>query len=372
MDLLCFSHLRWNFVYQRPQHLMKRACKNFRVFYIEEPILSSEEDGYDLKASKEGVVIVTPKLKEDHPRPVTLRLESILSSLFIKAKIEKYIFWYYTPMMRELSEAFSPALIIYDCMDQLSAFKNASPLMEEAEQKLLSNADLVFTGGMSLYNAKKGLHHSVSCFPSSIDYNHFAAARKFVNDPSDQAHIPYPRLGFFGVIDERFDIELLRKSAEIRPDFNFVIIGPVVKIDPASLPQHKNIHYLGMKKYDELPAYISNWDIALLLFALNESTRFISPTKTPEYLAAGLPVISTGIEDVISTYGDIGLATIIEDAPGLVEAAQNFLNSADDKLRLQEVDDFLTTVSWDNTWNKMNEKMLKSLNQKSKKVLTHV
>ena len=201
---------------------------------------------------------------------------------------------------------------IYDCMDELSAFKGADSQLPSLEKELFRCVDLVFTGGQSLYEAKCNQHGAVHAFPSSIDASHFGKARTAVPDPEDQSSIPHPRLGFFGVIDERFDSELLDQVAAKRPDWNFVMIGPVVKIDPDSLPKHTNIHYLGAKKYDELPDYLAGWDIALLLFARNESTRFISPTKTPEYLAAGKPVISTSIRDVVRPYGELKLVEIAD------------------------------------------------------------
>jgi UDP-galactopyranose mutase len=214
--------------------------------------------------------------------------------------------------------------------------------------------DLVFTGGQSLYEAKRDQHQSVYAFPSSIDAAHFGKARTAVKDPEDQSHIPHPRLGFFGVIDERFDSELLEQVAVRRPDWNFIMIGPIVKIHPGSLPQHPNIHYLGAKKYDELPDYLAGWDIALLLFARNESTRFISPTKTPEYLAAGKPVISTSIRDVVRPYGDLNLVEITDTADEFIKAAEKLLSRSADSEWLRKVDAFLENISWDKTWAQMS------------------
>jgi UDP-galactopyranose mutase len=185
--------------------------------------------------------------------------------------------------------------------------------------------------------------------------SHFGKARTAKTDPIDQSDIPHPRLGFFGVIDERFDRELLNQVALQKPDWNFVIIGPVVKIDPESLPKHSNIHYLGAKKYDELPAYLAGWDIALLLFARNESTRFISPTKTPEYLAAGKPVISTSIRDVVRPYGEQKLVEIADTPDEFVYAAEKILSQSNDAEWLGRVDSFLANVSWDKTWKQMSD-----------------
>ena len=209
-------------------------------------------------------------------------------------------------MSLAFSDHLAPGLIVYDCMDELSAFRGAPPELVEREVELMCRANLVFTGGYSLYEAKRQRHDNAHPFPSSVDVEHFAAARRPQHDPDDQAEIPHPRLGFYGVIDERLDIALIEQVARMRPDWQIVLVGPVVKIDPAELPQRDNIHYLGGKTYDELPQYLSGWDVAIMPFALNESTRFISPTKTPEYLAGGCPVVSTPITDVVRTYGDTG------------------------------------------------------------------
>jgi UDP-galactopyranose mutase len=242
-------------------------------------------------------------------------------------------------------------------MDELSAFRNAPRALREREAELFRRADLVFTGGQSLYEAKRDQHANVYAFPSSIDRAHFAQARNIMTDPADQARIPHPRMGFFGVVDERFDIELLDAVSEARPDWNFVIIGPVVKINEADLPRRPNIHYLGSKSYKELPAYLAGWDVAALLFARNDSTRFISPTKTPEYLAAGRPVVSTSIRDVVRPYGKLGLVRIADDAAEFVKAAAEIGmdERTDDAAWLARVDEFLAKISWDRTWGEMAE-----------------
>jgi UDP-galactopyranose mutase len=275
--------------------------------------------------------------------------------LFLEHAIDDYVFWYYTPMALNFTSHFNPLAAVYDCMDELSAFKDAHPLLPALEKELFRRVDLVFTGGQSLYEAKRNQHRAVYAFPSSIDASHFGKARSLDKDPPDQTDIPHPRLGFFGVIDERFDRELLDQVALRRPDWNFVMIGPVVKIDPQTLPKHSTIHYLGAKKYDELPAYLAGWDIALLLFARNDSTRFISPTKTPEYLAAGKPVISTSIRDVVRPYGDLKLVEIADTPDEFIYAAEKILSRSDEAEWLARVDQFLANVSWDKTWKQMAE-----------------
>jgi UDP-galactopyranose mutase len=365
-DLICLSHLRWNFVFQRPQHLLTRFAKEQRVFFIEEPIYSldsnySEETAgvgrVDVSRHESGVWVVVPHLKEGLSEPEAIAAQQLLlAHLFAEHEIGKYIFWYYTPMALAFTRHLEPMAVVYDCMDELSAFKGASPILKECEAELFRRADIVFTGGQSLYEAKRNQHENVYAFPSSLDVAHFAQARTHKQDLADQANIPYPRLGFYGVIDERMDLELLEGIAEARPDWHLVMIGPVVKIDPASLPRRENIHYLGGKDYKQLPAYLSGWDLAMLPFARNESTRFISPTKTPEYLAAGKPVVSTSIRDVVRPYGQERLVRIADTVAEFVAAAEVAMKEdCEASGWLGRVDSFLEQISWDRTWNSMTQ-----------------
>ncbi len=356
-DIVCLSHLRWNFVYQRPQHLLVRCAQGQRVFFIEEPIFSPEPLGrLDVSQDNNGVVVVVPHLPEGlSQEAVNADLKVLIDGLFAEHNIRKYICWYYTPMAIAFTSHLQPLAIVYDCMDELSAFKGASPALKNNEAELFRRADLVFTGGQSLYESKVNQHPNVYAFPSSVEVPHFAQARNSQgSEPADQANIPHPRLGFFGVIDERMDIELLAGIADTRPDWHLVIIGPVVKIDPASLPQRENIHYLGGKDYKELPAYLAGWDLAMLPFARNESTRFISPTKTPEYLAAGKPVVSTSIRDVVRPYGDLKLVRIADTVSEFVAAIEKAMQEDTSASGwLSRVDAFLEQISWDRTWGSM-------------------
>jgi glycosyltransferase involved in cell wall biosynthesis len=353
-DLVCFSHLRWNFVFQRPQHLLSRFAKVYRLFYVEEPIFHDQDDTIIITLTKENVFVVIPHLKHgSSSESIELRQEILLQQLFKSIGLNNYIFWYYTPMALAFTSGFDPELVIYDCMDELSAFKFAPASLKQFEADLLKKADVVFTGGQSLYEAKKDSHHNIHPFPSSIDKEHFFKGRMKIADPADQSKIPHPRIGFYGVVDERMDIELIGEVAREKPGWHFVIIGPVVKIDPATLPKRSNIHYLGGKTYNELPSYLGGWDIAIIPFALNESTRFISPTKTPEYLSAGKPVISTSIRDVVHPYGTNQLVHIADTPAEFITAAEKELSETDRKAWLAKVDSFLSDVSWDNTWKKM-------------------
>jgi UDP-galactopyranose mutase len=352
-DVICFSHLRWDFVYQRPQHLLSRFAKETRVFFIEEPIFDGDVARFDVSKGGDNLHVVVPHIPVAANGETFGFLRSLLVKLLDDHDITDYISWYYTPQMLPWSRNLSPRAIVYDCMDELSAFKFAPPELLENEKLLLETADLVFTGGQSLYEAKKDRHGRVFAFPSSIDREHFGQARIITDEPEDQAGIPHPRLGFCGVIDERFDTDLLKRMAELRPEWSFVMIGPVVKIAQEDLPRRENIHYLGGKSYSDLPKYLAGWDIALMPFALNESTRFISPTKTPEYLAAGKPVISTPIRDVIRPYGDMRLVEIASMAEEFIAAANRIFLVGRSDYWLSRVDAFLSSTSWDKTFNEM-------------------
>lgn len=354
--LVCFSHLRWGFVYQRPQHLLTRAAKHFRVFFVEEPIYAkAERPRLDRTGADGGVEVVVPVLPEGTgPKEAEAIQRDLIGALLTQVCTGPVVFWYYTPMALGFTDQYRPDVCVYDCMDELSAFKFAPPELTERERELFDRAALVFTGGRSLFEAKQDRHRSVHLFPSSIDKAHFGQARdRSGAEPDDQAGVPHPRLGFFGVIDERLDLALMAQMAELRPDWHFVMIGPVVKIDPNSLPRRPNIHWLGPKGYPELPRYLAGWDVGLMPFAMNESTRFISPTKTPEFLAAGVPVVSTPIVDVVRSYGEAGVVEIATSAAEMVAKAEKLL-AQNRGPWLAAVDHLLADMSWDNTWKAMN------------------
>jgi UDP-galactopyranose mutase len=305
--LIAFSHLRWNFVYQRPQHLLSRLGRHYPTWFVEEPV---EHEGDPELRSVEvapNVVVCRPHLPgraqgfHDDQIPV---LRPLVRQLVEASVGEDFAAWFYTPMALPLVDGLAPARVVYDCMDELSAFLGAPRQLVQRERALLQRADLVFTGGISLYRSKRELHGGVHCFPSSVDAVHFARARAGAIAAELQA-LPAPRLGFFGVIDERIDLALLAALADAHPQWSIVMVGPVVKISQASLPHRANIHYLGQRDYTALPSLVAGWDVCLMPFALNEATRFISPTKTLEYMAAGKPVVSTPVADVVEAHGDI-------------------------------------------------------------------
>ncbi len=345
--IVCFSHLRWNFVFQRPQHVLSRLASERRVYYFEEPLYV--DDGgprCEDEALACGVTVVRPhipsRLRDSHETH-----ERLVRAYLTKHAVADPIAWYYTPMALAYTQFLRYSMCVYDCMDELAKFAFAPAELNVFEQELFRRAGVVFTGGRSLYYAKRRHHSNVRCFPSAVDAEHFAP--RALPEPADLRAVPRPRIGFYGVVDERFDIDYVDAIAQLRPQWNLVIVGPVVKIDPGLLPHRDNIHYIGQRSYGELPAYLHHWDIAMLPFARNDSTRFISPTKTLEYLAAHKPVISTPIADVVDPYGERGLVGIAATAEQFVEFAEAALRETPPARWHAEVDELLTHASWDAT-----------------------
>ncbi len=336
---------------------MSRFAEAGRVVFWEEPeaALPEMEPALGVRTCAEtGVIVVTPSLPETlgaDEREATLKA---LLDGYLAGEQGPVVRWYYTPMMLPFSRHVESACTVYDCMDELANFRFAPAELLSLERELIAAADVVFTGGYSLYEAKKGLHPNIHPFPSSVDRDHFGRARAMDSAPDDQGLLPRPRFGFYGVIDERMDLEMVAAVADAHPEWSIVMVGPVVKIDPAELPHRPNIHYLGGKKYEELPVYLGGWDVALMPFAINESTKFISPTKTPEYLAGGRPVVSTPITDVIRHYGDLESVFIADGAEAFIKGCEQALalvRSGDEWL--QEVDLKLANLSWDITYARM-------------------
>ena len=345
--IMCFSHLRWDFVWQRPQQLLSRAASTFDIIFFEEPVRAP------LRAPEPRLRTVLPGVTVAH-----LDVPHHLPDTSVAAACARYaqqlasgrrelLLWYYTPMALSLGRDIEAGFRIYDCMDDLASFRHAPPGMQKNEEQLLATVDLVLAGGISLYESRRIRHPNVHLFPSSVDARHFAQARAQGIDPPDQAAIAGPKIGYFGVIDERLDLGLIASLAAMRREWHFVFIGPTAKVDPADLPNGPNIHWLGMKPYADLPAYLRGWSAGFMPFARNEATRYISPTKTPEFLAAGLPLVSTRIKDVESLYGDL---VAFADEPAAFDAALAGASTLPRASWLAKVDERLAGQSWDATW----------------------
>ena len=350
-------------MFQRPQHLLRRAARGYDVFFVEEPVFEHGEARLALERTPEGVVVATPVLPHGvDERAADMAQRALLDALVAGHGGEVAVAWFYTPMALGYAGHLKPRVMVYDCMDELSGFRFASPRLSLLERHLLKRADLVFTGGRSLHENKSAHRSDVHCFPSSVDVAHFRQASTTRTEPADARELARPRLGYFGVIDERLDLELLDGVAALRPRWQIVMIGPTAKIDPASLPRRANLHWLGQKRYAELPAYLAGWNVGLMPFALNEATRYISPTKTPEFLAAGVPVVSTPVVDVVRDWGTGGLVEIATDAAGFVARAEALLARPRGPW-LSVVNQRLARMSWDATWGEMDALIRRGMEQ---------
>ena len=356
--IIVFCHLRWDFVYQRPQHLLTRLAQHYNVVVVEEPFFHEGESFMKTWSPIPNVTICQPHTASHalgfHDDQIPL-IQPLLAKIVPPG--EDPIVWFYTPMALPLLQSLHPSLVVYDCMDELASFKNSPKQLLQRETALLNIADLVFTGGPSLYEAKRGRHPSVHCFSSSVDVDHFAQALDRLNSHPAHRDIAGPRLGFYGVIDERIDLDLLAALADAHSQWQIMIVGPVVKIDPASLPQRDNLHYLGQQSYEALPQFLAGWDVCLLPFALNEATRYISPTKVLEYMAADLPIVSTAITDIVKPYGDV--VAIAEDAAQFVQACEAALamGQAQRRAMSERMREIVAATSWNATSIQMRNLM---------------
>lgn len=365
INLVCFSNVQWHFMYHRPQHLMTRFAKHFRVIYVEPLHYGEEHASYELNYPKENIITVKFQLPVGLPveRQVAFQKEKMLG-LFSDLDIEHYFFWYYSPFAQTFTDSFKPLLKVYDCMTEFPHTTVADIDVRALEDALLQHADLVFTAGPSLHERRRSANGNTICLPGSVDIDHFYGARYYHADPKDQAKIPHPRIGFAGVIDERIDLTLLKAVATRKPDWHLVLLGPVIGLNEADLPNLSNIHFLDRKTYDELPDYISGWDLTMLPFAHLDATRYMNPLQVPEFLAAGKPVISTPIIDVIRSYGNRGLVQIAGTPEEFVRVTSMLLTMRDKSDWLDNVADFLSLNSWDKTWQRMMDLILVRVREK--------
>lgn len=353
-DIICFARRRWNTLFHRPQRLMSRFAQEHRVFYIEEPVYDAESNHFEVQqVSNLSLWIVVPHLSAtatDHQNKICGEL---LDDLIKNFDIRKYITWYYTPLALRFSKHLAPLALVYDCMSDVQGSASASSELIVCEHELLHKADIVFAAGYGLYETMRNRHHNIYAFPNSIDKEHFHGARMVTEELPEQAAIPHPRIGFHGIVDECVDVKLLTTLAEQRPDWHFIIIGPIAAANTESLPSKPNMHFLGAKEYDIVPRYIAGWDVGIIPYAHNDHTKYLHPCKTMEYLAMGKPVVSTSIYDVVVPYGKKGLVLIADTVPVFIAAIEKALAMRGIKQRVLKADRFLSNISWDKTHRHM-------------------
>ena len=339
MSLIVHSHLRWDFVWQRPQQILSRLSQRGHVLFFEEPVYLD-----DVATPRLDVSLPLPRVHRAVPMlPGELRGSYDESIAIIRDLVRKQIAddgplgglfdrpvqWFYTPMPAPaMIGAFDERAVVYDCMDELSKFRFAPAELVDRERYLVAESDVVFTGGYRLSRAKSRIHNNVHFFGCGVDVDHFSRARsEELALAPELVKLGRKVMGYFGVIDERLDYDLLRILAARNPDADLVMVGPVVKVDPAELPQAANIHWLGQRQYAELPSYVKGFDVCLMPFALNEATEYINPTKTLEYMAAGKPIVSTAVSDVVHNFTPV--VAVADSREEFVNAVRHALVSPD-------------------------------------------
>ena len=353
-ELIVLSHLRWDWVWQRPQQLVSRmaTAPHRTTWFVEEPLTPSHREVTENRLASESVDGLTRVWLEipeqghhvgfvDEVLPDYLQQ---LPELLGEAQGERVV-WLYTPLALEAALALKPTTLVYDVMDDLAAFEDSAPELVMRQRQTLRKADVVFAGGRSLHRSVVAQGRSDAIlFPSGVSARHYGSGSRDASQPHER-----PVAGYVGVLDERLNLELLKQLAEELPDWTIRMVGPYMQIDPDSLPAAPNIEYLGKQEYDDLPGIMAQFDVALMPFALNEATRSISPTKTLEYLAAGLPVVSTRIADVVADFAEV--VALRDDAAGFAAACRALLDrSPADRQRVARI---VAQNDWDQIARKM-------------------
>jgi glycosyltransferase involved in cell wall biosynthesis len=359
--LIVQSHLRWDFVWQRPQQLMSRLARSAPVLFIEEPIYLDDAavDRLEITMPHKNIIRAVPRLRgnlrSDYDASIAIVRELAiretgplgrLDGLFANA-----VQWFYTPMPApSMLGAFNEIGVVYDCMDELSQFRNAPPDLVRRERLLMANADVVFTGGYRLFTAKSAHHSNVYFFGCGVDVQHFSKARSAETSIPADARFEPPVAGYFGVIDERLDYDLIRALAEQQPETAIVMVGPTAKVNPDELPDAPNIHWLGQRSYEELPRYVKGFDVCLMPFAINEATEYINPTKTLEYMAAGKPIVSTPVADVVRNFTPI--VTVAGSHDEFISAVKRHATTPDEQMIADGIE-MASHSSWESIVSRM-------------------
>jgi glycosyltransferase involved in cell wall biosynthesis len=362
--IIVHCHLRWDFVWQRPQQIFSRLAGNHRILFIEDPVIAEGEPRLDISEPHPNIVRITPQIPQhlavDSDRDAEIFLPQIKCALeqhpLLAGRFENPVQWFYSPMTGPgYMGAFGGPAVVYDCMDELANFRFAPPDIGERERFVMSKADVVFTGGYQLFESKSRHHGNVHFFGCGVDVEHYGQARSEKTVvPEPLASLPGPVFGYFGVIDERLDYELVAALADRFPQASVVMAGPFAKIDPAELPKHPNIHWLGQQQYADLPSLVKGFDVCLMPFALNEATKYINPTKTLEYMAGGKPVVSTAIADVVRNFTPI--VQVAHSPEEFVAAVERAWRSPDAALIAEGIER-ARGASWDATVASMRQKI---------------
>ncbi len=359
--IVCFSDISWNVKFQRPHQLFSQAKRINIIIFIEKPLLQrSGKPNHFISRVSDNILILTPVITDEDPEStIHETVEQLLTEKLKSHNTTEYICWYYSPKAINYSQKLTPKLIIFDCMDECCGYEGADTEVNESEKKLLEVTDLVFTGGRSLCNAKKLLHKNVHLFPDSIDYERFNGNTKQAK--KNIIKKPAAKIGYFGVIDERLDLNLLDKIAANKPKWKFEIAGPIVENMHGKLPERKNITFTGDIRDEEIPSIIGEWDAAILPYSKNNSTENTAPSRLLVYFAANKNIVSTSINDIVHYFGENGMVRIADEPDDFVKALEAAIKYKPEAEWQKKVDSIIRKTTWEKTWNGMSKKINKLL-----------
>jgi glycosyltransferase involved in cell wall biosynthesis len=361
--LVVFSPLRWHFDWQRPQQLLTRLAKHYRVLYVEEPVTTHAEDYLAASCPAPGVEVLVPHTGVDAPgfhAAQVAPVQALLADHLRRNGIERPLVWVCTPMAQPLVEPLRPRGVLVDLLEDLAAAPDAPAVLREREAALMALADVVVAGGPSLYQSRRGQHPNVHCIPNAVDADHFAppspndTSIEAVSARSLHAAIPGPRLGWFGVVDERLDFALVDRLARLRPDWQLILAGPV-RVDAATLPRRPNLHWIGPQTYAIRPHLLAHWDACILPLHCEAAARHASPPAVLEFLAGQKPVVSTPVHDVVALHGHI--VRLASDADGFAEACRAALAERGPLRRQRRIDSLIAvhSSSWDRAADRIHK-----------------
>lgn len=374
--IIVHCHLRWDGVWQRPQQFLSRLAKKHPVLFCEGPTLVNEEitPRFEIKeaSNAENVLVMQtffPASKfSDGAWVDSERLRLLKEALAgeLSGQFDSPVQWFYDPMaVTAYAGNIGERAIVYDCMDQLSQFKFAPPELIQREVTLLEKADVVFCGGRKLREAKSRINSNCHFYGCGVDVEHFGKARLEETPlPEDLQKMSRPVLGYFGVVDERLDYGLIAALADANPKWSVAIIGPVVKVDPASLPTRPNLYWLGRREYQQLPGYTKGFDVCLMPFALNEATEYINPTKACEYMATGTQIVSTAVPDVVSNFSEV--VDVAQNQEEFIEMCKRAVDRPSEK-QIQAGLKMAQENTWDYVVGKLEEHVSDVLTGRVKK-----
>jgi glycosyltransferase involved in cell wall biosynthesis len=369
--IIVHSHLRWDWVWQRPQQFLSRFAQRHRVLFCEGPTVHDEQGGdarfepfYTLRREPKFANVTVmqthfPAARFHEAQWVDAERRRLLCRALeteLQGRYERAVQWFYDPMAAPIFiDALCEIAVVYDCMDQLCQFKNAPPELCAREKVLLQAADVVFTGGRKMWEDKSRFNPNTHFYGCGVDVAHFGAAREASTPlPADIVDKRGKVLGYFGVVDERLDYELIARLADADPAWNVCVIGPACKVDPADFPQRPNLCWMGGREYSQLPAYAKAFDVCLMPFALNEATEYINPTKALEYMATGTPIVSSAVPDVVSNFSEV--VAVADSHDEFIAACRRALEAPNTE-RLQQG----LQMAAANTWEAIVAKMEKHI-----------